>query len=69
MLTPPADAPYYHKGNRVLLGVIAVTLVVFVFTKFWYVWRNAQRAKIWDAMTKEEQETYIKTTTDQGNKR
>lgn len=65
----PDDAPYYHKGNRVLLGLVVASLVLFAFAKFWYVTRNKSRAKKWDAMSQEEKEHYLATTTDKGNKR
>lgn len=65
----PDDAPYYHKGNKVLLGLIVVALVMFYVAKAWYVFRNKSRAKKWDAMSYEEKEHYLATTTDKGNKR
>jgi hypothetical protein len=40
-----------------------------VATKFFYVNVNKKRAAKWDAMSKEEREHYLNTTTDRGNKR
>lgn len=34
------DAPLYRKGNRILLGLAAYNAVLFIATKFYYVWRN-----------------------------
>lgn len=65
----PSDAPYYHKGNRVLLGIIAANIVLFWFAKAWYILRNKQRDKVWDSMTTAEKEHYLSTTKDLGNKR
>lgn len=65
----PSDAPFYHKGNRVLLGITAAAIIVSWFAKGWFVWRNRQRAAIWDSWTLEEKEEYLRTTKDEGNKR
>ncbi|KII91266.1 hypothetical protein PLICRDRAFT_173144 [Plicaturopsis crispa FD-325 SS-3] len=64
------DAPRYRRGNRTLLAICCVNLLVlYPGTKAYYVWRNRQRAKIWDAMTDEERVNYLKTTKDLGNHR
>lgn len=68
-LTLAGDAPYYHKGNKVLLGICAGNLVLFALTKVYYVARNKRRSRVWDNMTLEEQDEYIRTTKDEGNKR
>ncbi|TXT12835.1 hypothetical protein VHUM_01236 [Vanrija humicola] len=65
----PKDAPFYHKGNRALLGIISANLVLFWLSKGWYIWRNNQRAKKWNSWTREEKQHYIATTKDKGNKR
>lgn len=44
-------------------------ICLFLFTKVFYVVVNQRRAKIWDAMSKEEKENYLSTTKDEGNKR
>ncbi|QWU89877.1 hypothetical protein CA3LBN_004225 [Candidozyma haemuli] len=62
------DKPRYRRGNMQLF-IIAVALIpLLLLVKFYYVFRTS-RDKIWNAMTAEEQEEYIKTTTDEGNKR
>jgi hypothetical protein len=63
------DAPLYRTGNKVLLGLIAWNMVLIVFIWFYYRYRNAQRDKVWNAMTQEERDHYLATTTDKGNKR
>ncbi|OCF32497.1 hypothetical protein I316_05925 [Kwoniella heveanensis BCC8398] len=65
----PTDAPYYHKGNRVLIGISCASIFLILFSKLWFKWRNSQRAKIWDHWTIPEKEEYLRTTTDKGNKR
>ncbi|KAI1872117.1 uncharacterized protein JN550_004320 [Neoarthrinium moseri] len=66
----PDDAPRYYKANKRLLVIcVWMCLVQYPVTYFYYRWRNQSKAKVWDIMTPEEQETYRKTTTDEGNKR
>ncbi|CDO93559.1 unnamed protein product [Kluyveromyces dobzhanskii CBS 2104] len=63
------DKPLYHKGNSALIGVAFGTIGACLFAKFYYVFRNKKRAKVWDAMSTEERERYITETKDEGNKR
>ncbi|KAF2207447.1 hypothetical protein CERZMDRAFT_102345 [Cercospora zeae-maydis SCOH1-5] len=63
------DAPQYYTGNKVLLAIVAYNICLFLFTKVFYVVVNQRRAKIWDAMSREEKEQYLSTTEDEGNKR
>ncbi|KAL2871157.1 putative MFS transporter [Aspergillus lucknowensis] len=63
------DKPLYRRGNRVLIGINCLNVVLYVFAKSYYTWRNKKRDEIWDRMTPDEKEEYLNTTTDQGNKR
>ncbi|KAK9788113.1 putative Phthalate transporter [Seiridium cardinale] len=63
------DAPLYHRGNKVLIGILAGNIVLYLLTKTYYVWRNKSRSAKWDAMTDQERLHYLNTTTDEGNKR
>ena len=63
------DAPYYKRGNKVLIGIVGLNIGLYILTKLYYVWKNQRREKIWSGMSVEEREKYIKTTTDKGNKR
>ncbi|KAM0787041.1 hypothetical protein ACM66B_006307 [Microbotryomycetes sp. NB124-2] len=63
------DKPEYKRGNRILLGLCAVAIALFVLTKVYYVSRNKYKAGRWEAMSPEERATYLATTTDEGNKR
>jgi hypothetical protein len=63
------DAPYYKRGNKVLIAIAVLNIVLYILAKVYYVWRNHSREKIWSAMTVEEQAHYLATTKDIGNKR
>ncbi|TQN65182.1 putative transporter [Colletotrichum shisoi] len=63
------DRPQYRRGNRVLVGIASLNIVVYTCAKFYYVWRNKRRDQIWDAMSPEERQRYLNTTTDKGSKR
>lgn len=65
----PTDAPKYKRGLESLIGISAAACVLCILTRYYYILRNKQRDKKWDKMTVEEQVEYIKTTTDEGNKR
>jgi hypothetical protein len=53
----------------VLVAVNIFTFFTFIGAILYYRWRNASRDKIWNKMTKEEKEEYLRTTKDSGNKR
>ena len=43
-----------ERGNRILIITCLVDiLLLYPGTKVYYIWRNRQRAMIWDAMTLE----------------
>ncbi|KAK4234029.1 major facilitator superfamily domain-containing protein [Achaetomium macrosporum] len=63
------DAPLYRRGNRQLLGILCMNIVLYGLVKAYYVLRNKAREKKWNALTTEERLHYLATTTDQGNKR
>ncbi|KAF2446798.1 MFS general substrate transporter [Karstenula rhodostoma CBS 690.94] len=63
------DKPLYRRGNKVLIGITVLNFFLFVGAKTYYVFVNKRRNKIWDAMSKEEKEAYLETTSDKGNKR
>jgi hypothetical protein len=64
-----SDAPYYRQGNKVLIGMCAANMALYGFAKWYYVWKNARREKLWNSWTPEEQKNYLTTTKDKGNKR
>lgn len=63
------DAPLYRTGNKVLLGLIVWSFSLMVAIKFYYSWKNKKRDLIWNSMSPEQRDEYLRTTTDQGNKR
>ncbi|KAL1960722.1 hypothetical protein VTO42DRAFT_6552 [Malbranchea cinnamomea] len=63
------DKPLYRTGNKVLIAITLWSLALFVFAKFYYIWRNKTRASIWDAMTNQQRNAYLAENKDKGNKR
>ncbi|KAF8636336.1 hypothetical protein AX16_010991 [Volvariella volvacea WC 439] len=64
------DAPRYRRGNTILISICLFNMVIlYPGTKAYYVWRNKQRDKIWNAMSAEERSHYLRTTKDVGNRR
>jgi hypothetical protein len=63
------DAPLYRRGNRDLPGILSMNIVIYLLTKVYYVYRNKQKERKWNAMTEEQRLDYLSNTTDQGNKR
>ncbi|RYP33852.1 hypothetical protein DL767_004582 [Monosporascus sp. MG133] len=63
------DKPLYYTGNKVLLGLTSFNILLFYMVKAFYLWRNRVRDRKWNAMSAEEQETYVLTTKDEGLKR
>ena len=48
------DAPMYRRGNSYLIGICLFNLIIlYPGTKLYYIWRNKQKARQWDAMTPE----------------
>lgn len=63
------DKPLYHRGNMQLFAIAAATIPVIILVKLYYIKVNKIREAKWNALTIEEKENYIHTTTDKGNKR
>jgi len=63
------DKPLYHRGNKQLIAINVACMAANVFAKLYYTYRNKGKTTKWNAMTKHEQEIYLATTTDKGNKR
>ncbi|KAJ5917149.1 Major facilitator superfamily domain general substrate transporter [Penicillium verhagenii] len=63
------DAPYYKHGNKVLIALAVVSLVMFIGAKFYYDWCNRQNATKWNALTSEQREEYLRANPTTTNKR
>ncbi|KAG0674411.1 hypothetical protein C6P40_000403 [Pichia californica] len=63
------DAPKYHRGNRVIIGICCMNISLFVLGKFYYIWRNKVKTAKWDSFTVEEKQEYLSIHRDDGNKR
>ncbi|KAL4810696.1 major facilitator superfamily domain-containing protein [Aspergillus unguis] len=63
------DAPLYKRGYSVLLGLNLLGIALFYVTKVYYVKRNQAKDRIWNAMSDEQRNEYIKNSTDTGSKR
>ena len=63
------DKPYYRRGNMDLFAINVLAIMLFLLTKVYYVWRNRQKEKAWNALSKEEQDEYVKNTRLQGSRR
>ncbi|KAJ3027193.1 hypothetical protein HDV00_011347 [Rhizophlyctis rosea] len=63
------DKPYYHRGNNILIGIAVMNFFLFIGVRTYYIKRNAWKKEKWTSMTLKEQEEYLRTTTDEGNKR
>jgi hypothetical protein len=63
------DKPLYHRGNKQLIAINVACMAANVFAKIYYTYRNKSKTTKWNAMTKHEQEIYLATTADKGNKR
>ncbi|KAF6819179.1 transporter YIL166C-like protein 3 [Colletotrichum plurivorum] len=63
------DAPLYKRGNRALLGIVCMNLVLYPLVKSYYAFRNKRRDRTWSGMSEEQRLTYLATTKDEGNKR
>ncbi|PWN20871.1 MFS general substrate transporter [Microstroma glucosiphilum] len=64
-----SDKPLYKKGNLAMTILAACNCALYVFTFYYYRWRNSSRDNKWSAMTKEQQVRYLQTTKDEGNRR
>lgn len=68
-LYQPHDAPLYHKGNSILLGLNIAAVVALLATRFYYSYVNKKRELIWNSMNSEERESYLHSCDQLGTKR
>lgn len=48
----------YRRGNTVLVSICALSLLTFLFQRFYLVHLNKKKERVWSSMTLEEQVTY-----------
>lgn len=66
------DAPFYHRGNKVLIAFCVAALVVLIGQNQWLRLLNRRKQRVWDTMTEEEKARYQADTharEQDGNKR
>ncbi|KAL1861338.1 hypothetical protein VTK73DRAFT_7139 [Phialemonium thermophilum] len=63
------DKPLYKTGNRNLVIINFIIIFVFLFAKFYYVYQNKKRDRIWNAMSEQERQDYVKNTKFRGSRR
>ncbi|KAK2741758.1 hypothetical protein FQN57_005502 [Myotisia sp. PD_48] len=63
------DKPLYRTGNKILIGITIYNIIVFLGSKYYYVWRNNSRTETWNKMTPQERDSYLIANKDRGNKR
>ncbi|CEP22079.1 unnamed protein product [Cyberlindnera jadinii] len=63
------DKPLYHRGNSWLVGISVAAIIACFAARQYYIIRNRQKARKWNAMSPEEQQDYRENTTDVGNRR
>ena len=56
------DAPYYYTGNKVLIAICALTLVVFILERQYLVYLNNNKEKKWNTMNVEDRTRYQEET-------
>lgn len=52
-----------------LIAITSFNIVFVLGMKAYYMWRNKQKEKQWNALTAEQKDDYLANTTDQGSKR
>lgn len=63
------DAPLYHRGNTDLIAIAFAALAMCIAAKAYYIFRNSQKSRKWNAMTSREKAEYLKMTRDEGHMR
>jgi hypothetical protein len=52
------DSPYYPRGNKVLVSICALSLVVFVAQREYLRLLNRRKERVWSTMSGDERESY-----------
>ncbi|KAK9385259.1 major facilitator superfamily domain-containing protein [Lipomyces mesembrius] len=62
------DAPYYHRGNGILIGFNVLSMILILAIRQYYVVENRRRDKLWDQLDEKEKQEYIELSSDLGNR-
>ncbi|KAK9234209.1 major facilitator superfamily domain-containing protein [Lipomyces kononenkoae] len=62
-----SDAPYYHLGNGILIGLNVLSMILILAIRQYYVVENRRREKLWDELDEKEKQEYIELSKDLGN--
>ncbi|KAN0059609.1 hypothetical protein ACQY0O_008177 [Thecaphora frezii] len=66
------DAPYYKKGNTVLLAICVLSILAFAAQRWWLIHLNNRKDKVWNEMSEEDRRAYQQDTEErrrEGNRR
>ncbi|KAH6636030.1 major facilitator superfamily domain-containing protein [Chaetomium tenue] len=64
-----SDKPYYRDGNTKLFAINLLSILVFLGTKAYYVYRNKAKEAVWTRLSAEERAAYVRTSDVKGCKR
>lgn len=62
------DAPFYHRGNGVLIGLNVLSILIVVLIRQYFQHENRRREKEWEQLDEYEREEYIAASKGLGNK-
>ncbi|KAF9011128.1 major facilitator superfamily domain-containing protein [Cyathus striatus] len=63
------DKPLYKRGNRQLIAITCMNIIIYIFTYFFYKFLNVRRERTWNSWTEEQKKEYVENTKDEGNNR
>ncbi|KAF2468038.1 MFS general substrate transporter [Lindgomyces ingoldianus] len=61
-----SDQPLYRRGNKILPWICSSNILLFYLVKLFYIWRNKARERMWNVLTREQQDDYLANTNDEG---
>ncbi|KAK9244133.1 major facilitator superfamily domain-containing protein [Lipomyces tetrasporus] len=63
-----SDAPYYHRGNGILIGLNVLSMVIILAIRQYYVIENRRKERLWGQLDDEEKDEYVKVSKGMGNR-
>ncbi|KAK7203299.1 major facilitator superfamily domain-containing protein [Myxozyma melibiosi] len=61
------DAPFYHRGNGVLIALNLLSIIIAVAIWRYFTYENKRRERLWEMLTEVEREEYIAASGELGN--